>query len=144
MDSFERNVSYILMTVLFGPVYIVTAILLAILTVGTENLSQLATFVLAGQVVIGSPGPAYVLFFGGVFGIITGMKRVRNGALAKTYDILFGVVFALSGIILIVLDIFSGSNSPYKGASTYALIYAFFGLTALYRGVQRDQGAKTN
>jgi hypothetical protein len=142
MDSLERNVSYILMTVLFGPVYVVTAILLGIITLGTGDLSRLVSFVVAGQPIIGSPGPAYVLFFGGVFGIVTGMKRVRNRGLAKPYDILFGVIFALSGIILIVLDIFSTSTAAYKGASTYALIYAFFGLTALYRGVQRTPDAQ--
>ncbi len=85
-----------------------------------------------------------MLFFTGIFGMITGMKRIRNGRLAKPYDLVFGVVFALSGLSLVVLDIFTGS-SQYKGASTYALIYAFFGLTALYRGVRaarRHRGDK--
>ncbi len=48
VDSWERNVSYTLMALLFGPVYVVTAILIGILTLGTENVSQVATFVLAG------------------------------------------------------------------------------------------------
>jgi hypothetical protein len=137
MDSAERNVSYGLMMVLFGPVYLVTAIILGIITLGTGDLSNLASFVVTGQVVIGSPGPAYILFAGGLLGVITGMKRVQDRKLAKPYDVVFGVIFSLAGIILIILDIFLGPSSVYKAASTYALIYAFFGLTALYRGVQR-------
>ena len=137
MDSVERNVSYGLMMVLFGPVYLVTAIILGIITLGTGDLSGLASFVLTGQVVIGSPGPAYILFAGGVLGVVTGMKRVQDRKLAKPYDVVFGVIFSLAGLILIIGDIFKVSALTNAGASTYALIYAFFGLTALYRGVQR-------
>jgi hypothetical protein len=87
----------------------------------------------------------YWLVGAGLLGLVFGLNSVNEGKLAKPFDVIIGIIFALAGLVGI-LNTFGIGFSPVVGffgtiglmtSFLYALIHTFLGIKSLHHGLEK-------
>lgn len=88
---------------------------------------------------------AYWLLGTGLLGLLLSNKNLNEGKLARPFDVIVGLIFAIAGIVGVLgyfsIDVSSVSNVinsiGLNMGGLYPLVYAFLGLKSLHHALEK-------